>query len=264
MATSTAGAAAQQKFSNVRRRLDQLGYKQTLGIESLPLVEKLFADLIHTTESLKNAKLELSKKTEVVSDVDSAVEPYKSDNAKLIRENNEMHMALIKQKEEADTTVRELKASLRDLEHKNADLTFLNNQYVHKAKQLERESRDKSETILQLQEKNFHAVVHTPGGRKKSIPFRRQRMEIDQAVPPSDGIGFHVPPPDDPYVADLLQVADARIAELEMAVNSAADQKDVTDRKLQGFREQWPGISSTQRCHSSTFAFHIKTFCISL
>ena len=33
-------------------------------------------------------------------------------------------------------------------------------------------------------------------------------------------------------------MADARIAELEMAVNSAADQKDVTDRKLQGFREQ--------------------------
>ena len=66
MATSTAGAAAQQKFSNVRRRLDQLGYKQTLGIESLPLVEKLFADLIHTTESLKNAKLDLSKKVRIL------------------------------------------------------------------------------------------------------------------------------------------------------------------------------------------------------
>ena len=61
-ATSTASAQAQQKFSNIRRRLDQLGYKQTLGIESLPLVEKLFADLVHTTESLKNSKLELSKK----------------------------------------------------------------------------------------------------------------------------------------------------------------------------------------------------------
>lgn len=62
MAASTTSAQAQQKFSNVRRRLDQLGYKQTLGIESLPLVEKLFADLVHTTESLKNTKLELSKK----------------------------------------------------------------------------------------------------------------------------------------------------------------------------------------------------------
>ncbi|BFZ24412.1 hypothetical protein BsWGS_27451 [Bradybaena similaris] len=237
-ATNTTTAQAQQKFSNLRRRLDQLGYRQPLGIESLPLVEKLFADLIHTTESLKNAKLELSKKTEVTTDVDSAVEPYKSDNAKLIRENNELHMGLIKQKEEADTVIRELKASLRDLEHKTADLQFLNNQYVSKVRQLERESKEKSEAILKLQEKNFHAVVQTPGGRKKTIPFRRQRMEIDQAVPESDSFGFKVPPPDDPYIADLLQVADARIAELEAAVQSAATQKEVTDRKLQGFREQ--------------------------
>ncbi|CAL1543301.1 unnamed protein product [Lymnaea stagnalis] len=235
---STVSAQAQQKFSNLRRRLDQLGYKQSLGIESLPLVEKLFVDLLHTTESLKGAKLELAKKTEVHTDVDSAIEPYKSDNAKLIRENNEMHMSLVKQKEESDATIRELKASLRDVEHTNADLKFLNNQYVHKVRQLERESKDKSETILKLQEKNFHAVVQTPGGRKKTIPFRRQRMEIDQTVPESDSFGFRVPPPDDPYVADLLQVADARIAELEAAVQSAADQKDVTDRKLQGFREQ--------------------------
>jgi len=237
-ATSTASAQAQQKFSNIRRRLDQLGYKQTLGIESLPLVEKLFADLVHTTESLKNSKLELSKKTEVDIDVESAVEPYKSDNAKLIRENNEMHQTVVKQKEDADTAIRELKASLRDFEHKNADLKFLNNQYVHKVKQLERESKDKSDSILKLQEKNFHAVVQTPGGRKKKIPFRRQRMEIDQAVPENPGFGFKIPPPDDPYVADLLQVADARIAELEAAVRSAADQKEVADRKLTGFRDQ--------------------------
>ena len=44
------------------------------------------------------------------------------------------------------------------------------------------------------------------GGRKKKIPFRRQRMEIDQAVPENPGFGFKIPPPDDPYVADLLQV----------------------------------------------------------
>ena len=60
-------------------------------------------------------------------------------------------------------SVTELKASLRDLEHKNADLKFLNNQYVHKVKQLEKDSKDKSDVILKLQEKNFHAVVQTPG-----------------------------------------------------------------------------------------------------
>lgn len=50
---------SEQKYVNLRKRLDQLGYRQTLGIESLPLIEKLFNDLIHTTESLKKAKLEV-------------------------------------------------------------------------------------------------------------------------------------------------------------------------------------------------------------
>ena len=51
MATSS-----EQKYLILRKRLDQFGYKQPLAIESLPLVEKLFQDLIHTTEALKKAK----------------------------------------------------------------------------------------------------------------------------------------------------------------------------------------------------------------
>ncbi len=59
--------------------------------------------------------------------------------------------------------VTELKSSLRKLEHENADLRFLNNQYVHKVRALEKESKSKTDRILLLQEKNFHAVVQTPG-----------------------------------------------------------------------------------------------------
>jgi len=57
----------------------------------------------------------------------------------------------------------DLRSSLRKLEHENADLRFLNNQYVHKMHSLELDSKQKMERILQLQEKNFHAVVQTPG-----------------------------------------------------------------------------------------------------
>lgn len=57
----------------------------------------------------------------------------------------------------------DLKSSLRQLEHQNADLRFLNDQYVHKVRALEKESKLKTDKILQLQEKNFHAVVMTPG-----------------------------------------------------------------------------------------------------
>ncbi len=38
----TMTTSAERKFINLRKRLDQLGYRQPLAIESLPLVEKLF------------------------------------------------------------------------------------------------------------------------------------------------------------------------------------------------------------------------------
>lgn len=52
---------------------------------------------------------------------------------------------------------------MKQCTRETADLKFLNNQYVHKLKLLEKESKAKNEKIQQLQEKNLHAVVQTPG-----------------------------------------------------------------------------------------------------
>ncbi len=61
MATAT---ELERKFNSLRKRLDQMGYRQPLVIDSLPLVEKLFTDL--NTESLKNAKLQGKNKEQKV------------------------------------------------------------------------------------------------------------------------------------------------------------------------------------------------------
>uniref|UniRef100_A0A9J7ZEZ9 Centrosomal protein 135 n=1 Tax=Cyprinus carpio carpio TaxID=630221 RepID=A0A9J7ZEZ9_CYPCA len=211
--------SAEQKFISLRKRLDQLGYRQPLAIESLPLVEKLFSDLVHTTESLRNAKLAAGKTEKESRNVDAVLEPYKAENARLVRENNDLHLGLLKLREEKDRISRELKAYIRKLDHETSDLKFLNNQYVHKVRSLEKDSKAKTERILQLQEKNMQAVVQTPGGKKRSIPFRRQRMQIDELLPSFSGPSPpSVAQPDDPYIADLLQVADDRIQELQKEV----------------------------------------------
>uniref|UniRef100_A0A8D3E954 Centrosomal protein of 135 kDa n=1 Tax=Scophthalmus maximus TaxID=52904 RepID=A0A8D3E954_SCOMX len=206
---------AERKFVNLRKRLDQLGYRQPLGIESLPLVEKLFSDLVHTTESLRNAKLSAGKTEKESRNLDALLEPYRTENARVVRENNEMHLELLKLKEEKDRVSTELKTHIRKLDHESSDLKFLNNQYVHKVRCLEKDSKAKAERIQQLQEKNMQAVVQTPGGKKRSIPFRRQRMQIDELTPPSSASSYPVSQPDDPYIADLLQLADKRIHELQ-------------------------------------------------
>lgn len=57
---------------------------------------------------------------------------------------------------------------IRKLDHETCDLKFLNNQYVHKVRCLEKDSKAKAERIQQLQEKNMQAVVQTPGKYHKS------------------------------------------------------------------------------------------------
>ncbi|XP_038256605.1 centrosomal protein of 135 kDa isoform X1 [Dermochelys coriacea] len=230
--------AAERKFINLRKRLDQLGYRQPLGVESLPLVEKLFSDLVHTTESLRSTKLSAGKIEKECSNFDAILEPYKAENAKLTRENNELHLEILKLKEQSDRHVKDLKATLRKVEHETADLKFLNNQYIHKIRSLERDNKAKTEKIQQLQEKNLQAVVQTPGGRKRNIPFRRQLMQIDQPVPPSGVSTYPIPQPDDPYVADLLQVADNRIHELQLEVAELQEKLEISERGVKNYSKQ--------------------------
>lgn len=69
-------------------------------------VERLFSDLLHTTNSLKNAKVQELKSAKHYEKGDSpdiiedAVEPYRADNAKLVQENNKLHLELVKIKDE--------------------------------------------------------------------------------------------------------------------------------------------------------------------
>ncbi|XP_038282802.1 centrosomal protein of 135 kDa isoform X1 [Canis lupus familiaris] len=230
--------AAERKYINIRKRLDQLGYRQTLTVECLPLVEKLFSDLVHTTESLRKSKLSTVKAEKESANFDFVLEPYKLENARLIKENNELYLELMKLREQSSQHIKELKTTVKKCARETADLKFLNNQYVHKLKLLEKESKAKNERIQQLQEKNLHAVVQTPGGKKRSIAFRRQRMQIDEPVPPSEVSSYPVPQPDDPYIADLLQVADNRIQELQQEVHQLQEKLTMMESGLRDYNEQ--------------------------
>ena len=75
------------------------------------------------------------------------------------------------------------------------------------------------------------------GGKKKSIPFRRQRMEIDDMVPPSGHLS--VPPvSEDPYVADLLKVADENIARLREEARVAREETAGLEGKISNLQHQ--------------------------
>lgn len=53
------------RYRTIRKHLDSLGYRQALSLDALPLIEKLLADLIQTTDSLKHFKTVAHNNVEV-------------------------------------------------------------------------------------------------------------------------------------------------------------------------------------------------------
>lgn len=84
---------------------------------------------------------------------------------------------------------------------------------------------------------NYFVYLFVAGGKKKSIPFRRQRMEIDSMVPPSDSSGDSRIM-EDPYVADLLKVADENIAQLREEVHIVTEEKVGLEGKISNLQRQ--------------------------
>lgn len=56
------------RLSQLRKKLQALQYKEGLDDSSAPLVEKLVADLLHTTDSYRDLKLQVATKAQELDD----------------------------------------------------------------------------------------------------------------------------------------------------------------------------------------------------
>ena len=146
-------------------------------------------------------------------------------------------------KESLEQRTKDLKASMRRLEHENADLKFLNNQYMQRLIAQEKGSHAKPEWIIELQEKNSQlAIVQTPGGRKRTLSYRRQQMEMDSVLPASSsGSTKKVPPvlpvPDSQLV-DILKMAEDKMEELQLALDSVRKEKRELQESVKELKRQ--------------------------
>lgn len=81
-------------FESIRYQLDALGYRQYMPPDSIGLVSQLVADLLHTTDSLKQYKNIAQNTLEVARNLEAKSTPYVRDNCSLIQECNELQSKL--------------------------------------------------------------------------------------------------------------------------------------------------------------------------
>ncbi|GJQ82867.1 hypothetical protein Trydic_g2605 [Trypoxylus dichotomus] len=141
----------EDRYLHLRKQLEELGYHQYLKIECVPLVEKLVSDLIQTTESLRKY-MNISK--DAISERDNLLlgaEPYKCDNAKLVKECNELHLAFLQFREQHEKLQKDLKRRISVLEKQKIDSDLERERLVADIKNLELELAQRNSKLLNLE-----------------------------------------------------------------------------------------------------------------
>uniref|UniRef100_A0A182NZX5 Uncharacterized protein n=1 Tax=Anopheles epiroticus TaxID=199890 RepID=A0A182NZX5_9DIPT len=110
------------RHSELRKRLDGLGFGHPLPLSAIGIVSAILDDLIQTSEKLKcaNQKIEVLHQEKAAWEL--GVEPYKCDNSRLLAECNELHLELIKQQDKHILANTELRSRVRSLQAEKKQL----------------------------------------------------------------------------------------------------------------------------------------------
>lgn len=124
-------------FLALRKRLDVMGYADLpLGLDTAPLAQQMLEDLVSTTDSLKSDQEEIDVLKEKLELALGQIEPFQSENSILTRDNNQLHLNLIKQTEEIMKLKNQQAQRTFELESENRRLKLLNVQSSSQVKNL--------------------------------------------------------------------------------------------------------------------------------
>ncbi|PSN39078.1 hypothetical protein C0J52_07358 [Blattella germanica] len=232
----------EHRYRLLRNHLDDLGYRQCLVIECLPLVERL-----------KCSNLELGS------------EPYKLDNARLVKECNELHLNLLHQQEDAqkaqkggkkkhipsksqptfelDSPLKPAKSCQEQYWNASAQATdpYIANMVEISEKRISCLNR---ELNLLREEKNQQAeIIATFKNQKKHIPSKSQpTFELDSPLKPAKSCQEQYwnasAQATDPYIANMVEISEKRISCLNRELNLLREEKNQQAEIIATFKNQ--------------------------
>jgi centrosomal protein CEP135 len=229
-------------YSALKRRLDALNYTQPFAVNSAALVERLLNDLIKTTEGFQQLKRQGDEARTNMQDIQGAVGPLQREHTRLVQENNELHLELMRTKEDCDARDNKWRASVKKLEGEVHDFKFLLERSKQDYARLEREDNE-----LRTRLDTLMAKTYLPSSAKglhdralkiqeANISARGQTFEVSRPLRPSEDM----PEPfrrDNAEWASELRQADDRSRRLQDELETLRRERlDILD-ELDSFKE---------------------------
>ncbi|KAK0096267.1 hypothetical protein PV326_005918 [Microctonus aethiopoides] len=253
------------RYRTVRKRLDNLGYREALSLDALPLTEKLLADLIQTTESLKHFKAIADNNIESCRQSSLSIDPHNYDNTKLVQECNELHNQLLEIKQNNLIQTKDLKRKIQRLESECSDLQLASSRNLKRIKDLELESSNKSKKIQELLGKCCKPTISNAGlasKKRSAYPLRKPVIESEPLPTEINGI---IQYPNltkiNPQIVDLVSMADRKISSLNHEVIKLKDELSLQTDNVDTLKTQLAmkekEINRLKKLHDSGRSYNV-------
>ncbi|KAK2947230.1 hypothetical protein BLNAU_17864 [Blattamonas nauphoetae] len=168
------------RFVSLKKRLEAMKFYEPLGVESVPLVERLLGELILATETVTTLERDLNKSKAEAKSLTTECEYLAHEKSRATDELNALHQKMINQTVQAHARERQCELALEKMADQIKDVRFLNTQLCERIYLREKE-------IEQLQRQNDRLV----GRSLNQMPVRSVAKSTASSKRPASGLSQH-------------------------------------------------------------------------
>lgn len=155
MASNTHSSDLEHAYNLLSNKLRKLGYNLPIGIESTQLVDRLLTELISATQGYEKLHNTFKKQKSELEAEKKVCLPLRNENMKLVRENNDLHLEIIKLREDFERKEIALTNSISKLDKEKQEIRFLIVQKDSHIKNIENESENLRKKLNEITEKIY-------------------------------------------------------------------------------------------------------------
>lgn len=226
----------------LRRRLDQLEYREHFSEDSAELVYRLFGDLVKGTETCRSLKSQVEQSTRDSRQAVQQLEPLKVELARFTGENNQLHLDLIHALDDKEAQQARFDLILRNHQKQISDLKFVLTQYKLKTTDEQKKVAQERSKVAELFAKQ--GLLEKPlahklrDGADFNVP-KLQKIDLETGLEPMQigAVPVKLSQPT-PLEADLVRLAEARSEMLDKQVKALQSTQSALENDLALLRNQ--------------------------
>ncbi|GBC10512.1 hypothetical protein RclHR1_00970013 [Rhizophagus clarus] len=219
------------EYNELKQHLIKLDYHENFTSESIPLIKKLLNGLYTITENYQILHAHSQKVEKERWDFHCQVEPLKRSLAAVTKENNQLHADLIQKADVCNKEHSKNKFLIRKYEKENADLKFLNSQYLIQTQLAEKKLVTEKKKIEEL------LLIYNDTNITSGKEFVFESIEREEFLDPMSK-DFDVLTPQDPHVVDIVQQCQKIIRELEQSNKKLSDKEKNLQEQILNLQQQ--------------------------